>query len=409
MKKLFILSIVSFCSSIILSCNTENNANYVFPKSSDCTTKVLAYETFVKNCVNTRDNTEIYPYHYGGAFLSENGNLIVKTTDLTPENQQDILNQFGVDDITFIECEYSYNDLLNVKSQIDDYLIRNSQTEKLDNIQSVYIDVQKNRVVVCLDSCLENDIAKFKSEIYSSELIEFEEHKNISNGENKTTKARFNKQSHVINVNLSTGNLLCDNHSNLDSLTYASVAYRAQHNSGIKGFVTSANIAKYYGETIYSCIGLKIPVAMTMLSKQQDDINAAFCQLTGATIDNNLLYNNAYFTYSTVAPPQPNAFMPGNTVLFYGANAMSSNNNLPISSSIYGANCTVVGYNNVTYTGLIMSRYLTQNGADCGGLVAGLYAIRQLRVYGIHLITIGSNSYFIPAYTINQEFNLSIY
>lgn len=403
-------------SIIITACSNEFSESVTRLKpltDSNLQKNIAAYETFVQQCYDTRTNVEHYPDFYGGAYLSSTGDFTVKLTDISVDNEVAVKELIGLDDLIFEKCSYSYNQLLSVKSIIDNYMTTHSGTTHLDNIQSVYVDVFENKVVVCLKQCTNSSIIDFESRIVKSALIKFvdvsffESDSRITHDSNNTND---NTSSKTRVLTLSTGDCLCDNHTNADSLTYTSVAYRAMHLSGTTGFVTSG-LTSSPGNNVYRYnLGVKDIVGITTLSMTQGNISAAFCQSIGATsIDNSLLYNNAFFTYSTTTPPQPNAFMPGATTIFYGAKTLEVNNGRPTTSTITGANCTVTGYGNIVYTGLAMSRYSTQESADCGGLVASTESSRILRVYGIHLIRVGANSYFVPAYSINQTFGLTIY
>lgn len=404
-------------SIIITACSSEFNEPITLlkqPTNSNHQKNIAAYETFVQKCYDTRTNVEHYPDFYGGAYLSNTGDFTVRLTKISSENKAIIKELIGLDDLVFEQCSYSYNQLLSVKSIIDNYMTAHSGTIYLDNIQSVYVDVFENKVIVCLKQCTHSSIIDFESSVVKSELIKFVTPSFFDTDTKVTAYDSNNINSDTLSktrvLTLSTGDCLCDNHINSDSLTYTSVAYRAMLQSGTTGFVTSG-LTSSPGNTVYRYnLGIKDAAGITTLSMTQGNINAAFCQSIGTTsIDNSLIYNNAFFTYSTTTPPQPNAFMPGATTIFYGAKTLEVNNGRPTTSAITGANCTITGYGNVVYTGLAMSRYSTQESADCGGLVASTESSRILRVYGVHLIRIGVSSYFVPAYSINQTFGLTIY
>ena len=373
------------------------------------------FETFINSCHNTRDNSFTFPESYGGAYLSSSGDFIVNTTDISDENQQYLSELINIDGIIFNTCSYSYNQLLSVKQEIDNYLINNSGTIKLNNIKSAYIDICENNVIVTLKNCSPSHISEFKANICNSDTIKFIQSElqtkdNLSDNTSKickvSTRAAIGNQT----LNLSTGMCLCDDVTNPDSLTFSSIAYRARLYNGTNGFVTSANIATSYNcNAYYYFNGVKHLAGSCVVRQSSNNINAAFYQFTGSSLSNILPYNGYTCTYSTTTPPQPAAFTPNTTVAFYGTKTLELNNGEPSKSVIVGNNCTIVGYGNITYTGLAMSRYSTQESADCGGLVAGLESSRVLRVYGIHLIRDGINSYFIPAYNINQAFGLTIY
>ena len=75
-------------------------------------------------------------------FLSDNKQFVVYVTELTPENEAKLSNLIGIDNIKFLKCTYSYNQLNDIKTQIDDFLVPNLWLQIMENLARALLQVQ---------------------------------------------------------------------------------------------------------------------------------------------------------------------------------------------------------------------------------------------------------------------------
>ena len=121
---------------------------------------------------------DVYPEFYGGMYISDDSyNLIVQIVEeKIPEKgtmEYYYYNELStVDDRIKTEyVKYSYNELLNINNTITDYFSNNKVFEDLN---SWYIDVYNNRVVVNFVEVTDSIKKEFKDKVIDSEIVVFE-------------------------------------------------------------------------------------------------------------------------------------------------------------------------------------------------------------------------------------------
>lgn len=119
-----------------------------------------------------------YPEYYGGMYISDDAyNLIVQIVkDKIPEEGTIDLyyynELFTVDKSIKIQyVKNSYNDLEKVYNKINEYLLSH---EPLEDLNTVSIDILKNRIVVNYVLVNDEKIKEFKDKVVDSELVVFE-------------------------------------------------------------------------------------------------------------------------------------------------------------------------------------------------------------------------------------------
>ena len=121
---------------------------------------------------------DVYPDFYGGMYISDDSyNLIVQVVkEKIPEKgtmEYYYYNELStVDERIKLEyVKYSYNELLNINNTITDYFSNNKVFEDLN---SWYIDVYNNRVVVNFVDVTDSIKKEFKDKVIDSEIVAFE-------------------------------------------------------------------------------------------------------------------------------------------------------------------------------------------------------------------------------------------
>lgn len=134
---------------------------------------------------NVEDIT--YPEYYGGAYINEDGILVVTQTVAAKSGLNSLLSgTYTIDTV-----KYSYNELSNLKKGIDDKcntlrgdLSNCSEKEEtlLNSITSFYISQKNNSVVVGITELSKDKIEDFYSVFGKSSAIEF-----VEGNQNTTT------------------------------------------------------------------------------------------------------------------------------------------------------------------------------------------------------------------------------
>ena len=121
---------------------------------------------------------DVYPDFYGGMYISDDSyNLIVQIVEeKIPE--KGTMEYYYYNELSTVDerikteyVKYSYNELLNINNEITDYFSNNKVFEDLN---SWYIDVYNNRVVVNFVEATDSIKKEFKDKVIDSEIIVFE-------------------------------------------------------------------------------------------------------------------------------------------------------------------------------------------------------------------------------------------
>lgn len=121
---------------------------------------------------------DVYPDFYGGMYISDDSyNLIVQIVEeKIPE--KGTMEYYYYNELSTVDerikteyVKYSYNELLNINNEITDYFSNNKVFEDLN---SWYIDVYNNRVVVNFVDVTDSIKKEFKDKVIDSEIVVFE-------------------------------------------------------------------------------------------------------------------------------------------------------------------------------------------------------------------------------------------
>lgn len=116
-----------------------------------------------------KDNSKYYKY-YGGAYIGDEGELVVLLTKVSSENISKVKNLSGDDSIEIKQCKYSYSELLEVISKINNNI--DSLYEQGIIIDEMYDDIWANKVII---SICDLDVNKEKvvRKVINKDFMEF--------------------------------------------------------------------------------------------------------------------------------------------------------------------------------------------------------------------------------------------
>ncbi len=282
---------------------------------------------------------KVYDSRFGGAYLNDDGELIVLLTENTNENQALVKEYTEEPKILIATCKYSYNELNRIINTINLHL---EELRKLGaDISSIYTDVMNNCVVIKvrnLNEYKESEIRK----IVDSDCMVFQ-----------NTNEIVEYQDSTLQVDMKGGFEL----RNIATSKTATLGFGAIRN-GVRGYVT----ASHFGRSIGQQISYNETIIGTVKQSgyyPNTYADAAFIESNGAASPTNMIMGGYYCTAaSTLEYPQ------NTSILMYG------NKSGLQSGTIYSYNHTYVPYNPEDYTSTdhVLAIYYSQNG-DSGGPV----------------------------------------
>lgn len=200
-----------------------------------------------------------YPDYYGGAYIDDNGKLVVYITKGFENNTRSAVTRAsGTDNVTFRTGNYSYRELNEVMDVIDSKVFTNGIFANLyPNVVSACIDDVNNCIRVNLLDVSASAISDFKSSVTDAACIKFK-------------KAQSHCEFTSMEVN--AGSMVFSSATALDAL--CTIGYRVT--SGTKvGFVTSGHAIDLGGKLYKG--GRQISICTA--SNFNGDVDAAFCEV----------------------------------------------------------------------------------------------------------------------------------
>lgn len=179
MKKLSFISLF-ILSCTIISCIDNNITSKLRNDDNQSTSKVensiKTYSDLIdsfKNLGIGQTNETIYPDYYGGAYIDNNGVLIV----WIKEGSDIPISLSKNSSIKIKKGIYSYNELNKIMDTINKFKEEHNSSLNLisSNIYMWFLDEKNNRVEVCLKDCSSSDIEEFKRVVIDSPAVIFKE------------------------------------------------------------------------------------------------------------------------------------------------------------------------------------------------------------------------------------------
>lgn len=171
MKKYFYLLAILAVSFVACSDESANKGDSVIVNGP------MEVERLVMNISKsftsyTRGNIGefVYPDYYGGMYTNDSGYPVVLIKGNMAKGKEDMIRRAGSDKFEVESCDYSFNELSELNSELSDILCEGNFPDEL-TWNGVGILVDKNRVSVDLEVCSEENIQLFKRLISNSPAI----------------------------------------------------------------------------------------------------------------------------------------------------------------------------------------------------------------------------------------------
>lgn len=330
---------------------------------------------------NSKNEALNFPDYYGGAYITEQGKLVVYIhRDDLEKQKEKITSLVGSGNVELKKADYSYAYLTDIMDQLNEFVINKKNPSVMANFNVFALMDKENRIVVELKDYNEEKIAVFKKLVLNSPAIKFVK----SQGEM------------VLEVDLQPG---CKASLNTSGTSYGSYGFAARRNSdGRRGMVTAGHVISV-GETLYQG-GTAIGVCSA--SQISGSVDAAFVPITNPTsyVPSNVLCNTASDILS-VSTSLPGV---GTVVNKRGATTGQT------SGTILSTNATWTSpTSGNTLTNITTANY-TSSGGDSGGIVYTYISSTGTRpTVGTHIGAIGSTRYYSKASLVLSALGLSRY
>lgn len=342
--------------------DVELDDEYIAKEEESC----HSYDELMKS-IQYDENEDSLPGDYGGCFIDSNGELNV----LVASKENSVKNQYKTrisnDNIKIKEAKYSKNYLNGFMNVINAYLLQHTDSQIKEEIDSVYLLENENKIVVELNELNEDKVNMFKNQIGDSEAIDF-----------------INSSGRATDTQTVTAGY---------SLSNSSVGYRARR--GGKNGIVIAGHATSNNATVRSSNG--VAFARTEVRRYSGSVDAAWCSITNSNyVPSNTIARSRGFTLSTFVSVPP----VGTTLIKSGKTSGLT------AGNIVSTNASMI-VNGITFTNLI-SAVITNQPGDSGGIA--FYNTGSSRpTVGIVKGNQGNQSYFVKAGQINSAFGLSRY
>ena len=347
-------------------------------------------DSFANDNVKTRvlsskplSNDEImYPDYYAGAYLDDDGELVVLMTEekAVLENQELVISKTGNQNIITKTAKYSYRHLTDVMNTINTYMEdKTGDKALLASVKTWGLYDDKNCVTVTLQGLTDEKIELFRKEIVDSPAINFEE----SNGGIELTQT------------LKPGQRI------RSSIGSESIGYRCFRllSNGTKqyGFVTAAHGAPINSPIYYGTSSSKIGVVTAR--QFSGSVDASFVHITNENFD---ISNSIDGTADTL---YPGGSLPAvGTYVHKRGYVTGTTSGKVLSTNVSGQDLQT----GVTITNLTRTNMKCDHG-DSGGIVFS-YSGNYTYIAGIvHGKDSADHTYYVKQTSIRNGLNLYPY
>lgn len=312
-----------------------------------------------------------FPEYYGGAYINDEGKLIINVTSNTASISQDFNKRIETDEFILKPCKYSYSKLTSIMDTLNTYKLKEAASPIWANFNSYALLDDQNSIVVYLNEYNQEQIDMFKKQVLDSSAIEF--------------RKAVGEIRDEINVN--PGSSITSGSSG------GSVGYRAKLD-GVVGIVTAGHLASLNddiekGGTVFATV---------TAYQESGSVDASFCEITDSDYTpTNTLDGTSNTLSKTISEPGV-----GTVINKIGASTGHT------SGKVLSTNASLT-VNGETFTNLTSADYTSAPG-DSGGIVYSYIASTNTRLtLGIHKAASGTTRYYVKANEINSDLGTSRY
>jgi|GEM_PF-702339 len=317
-----------------------------------------------------------YPEYYGGAYITEEGGLVIYVHGDAEKGKSAVKSVIGDDNIEFKEAEFSYAYLTSLMDEFNAFAIAGKDPQIMEMLSGFSLMDMTNDVEVQVVGLDERKLEILKKSVFNKPGVRFER----SDGK-VNLEANFHPGC---DFDLPNGS--------------GSFGFRAKRNSdGEMGFVTAGHVVPVGGIVFQG----SLPIGVCQYSQQSGTIDAAFVTLVDPGSDyisNTLCGTSNLLSVATTLPGV------GTTVNKIGYATGHTTGKIICTNATATFNSS-----NGPITNLTSTNYLSAQG-DSGGIVYTYVSSNGRRfTAGIHSGVLGSVRYYTKANNILSAFQLSRY
>lgn len=349
MKKIAYIAL-SILTVLFIGCTDELNDTSITQNDAgnqsyfELSSKSNALGNEIESSIVTksRSGEDVYPNYFGGLYIDNTGHLVVLAKGNMTDVKSSVYSVTNSDIIKFIPCEYSYQELLDVISMLDNALSGPSTTFT-KNVVGYALMTEENRVRIILMDNSPTAILEFKQNICDSPCLTF------SKGEPLENHSSLGPGSMSV---IKSGSLFYS----------GSYSFRAKETTGNKrnGLVTSGHLASV-GDLVYSGLTQAVQIGSCVKSQESGAVDASFVTISSSdyTLSNVIGSTGKTLSSSTLDPKV------GFPVKLCAKSCLSGS-----AGTIKSTTARYTSSSGTILTNLSMASYTTING-DSGGLVYG--------------------------------------
>lgn len=401
MKKLifaFLLaSVITGCSSDGLLDEGASSANTAILENFDSQTDFKKEARVLGDNLDhsfessmTKSGEILYPDYYGGSYINEKGKLVVLVVGDTAQYRSNILSRTRSNNFELIQCDYSYNKLLNVINNLNSYFETQEGIKVFHDlsINAFGLLDNKNRIFVNIRNLTSEKINKFKTHISDTTALLFQD--GDYEGKAQTSE-------------LHPGDPL---YTALNGINGGTIGYRVKSGS-VVGFVTCGHVVKRITAPVYYSDNMgRVQIGSCVKFINNGDMDAAFCQLTNTayTISNQTAFGSQLSTSLRTLKVGDDVCMDGRSTNHRTYGVVEATN-----ISVSFKDNETGGYTPL-YKGLTQTDYECNDG-DSGGVVYSY----DYKTVGMHeggaysLLANKYIGYYWPASTVNSKLGVARY
>lgn len=335
--------------------------------------EAFAEETSTTYSLNSQTAEETYPEYYGGAYIDDNGELVVLVTEMTnPVNSKVRQATDYSSQVSTELCDVSYNEMCYVIDFLTDKMEELRKEGVV--IESIRDDIINGNVVITIVNLTyekEQEIRK----IIDCNFLEFENSTGI-NDEATNVSGGYR-------ITSSTG--------------YSTACFAATRN-GQTGLVVSGHAFPSVGKVAYYN-GVKIGEVSKTAYKNNSKADASFVHATGNVTITAVLKNGGHIMSGSMLDPPVNS-----TVYMYGTESGLT------SGKITSINVSIKAEDGTTFIAQCLANYASQDG-DSGAPILyyeGNYGGKTYyTIRGIHRSSTYAGKSFSPYKNIVDELGIT--
>lgn len=116
----------------------------------------------------------LYPDYFGGAYVKDDKVVIFLTKESDKDFvKKDLSKRIDLNYVSFVECDYSYAELMDLDKWLFDFFMKNENKSFLNTLHVDGWNINKNKIIIKLNDCSSFYINGFKNKVIDTPMIVF--------------------------------------------------------------------------------------------------------------------------------------------------------------------------------------------------------------------------------------------